>query len=137
MDYGINSMMGAFSPYSMYGMGGMYGMGNMYGMYGMGMMGMMPQTLAQYRNMQGLTKDVTTQQVSMMSQMNPIFGYNGEERTGFLKSLTGVGAQASSIFSPYSDENIGTTKQFAGNMAQMQMAMMMNPFAMGGMGMMI
>ena len=117
---------GANDPYSM------------YGMYGMGMMGMMgPQNLQQYKNMQNVTTDLRSNQVSWMSQINPIFGgFNNGQRTGFLKSMGNLQADATSVFSPYSNQNICNTKQMMNGMAQMQMQMMVNPFAMYGGGIM-
>jgi len=110
---------------------------SMYGMYGMGMYAMGPQNLQQYKNMQSVTNDVRTSQLSFAGKINPFLsGYNNGERTGFLKSLSGAQADATSVFSPYSNQNISQTKGFMNNMLAMQQNMMMNPFSMYGGGIM-
>lgn len=113
-----------YSPYSMYGMG-----------YGMGMYGMMmpPQNLEQYRNMQKVTTDLFANQASFAGKVNPLFsGFNNSERTNFSKSLNDYSVNSAKMFSPYSNENIDQTKDSMNAISQLQMQMMVNPFAMYG-----
>lgn len=110
-----------YSPYSMYGA---------YGMYGMGMV---PQNLEQYRNMQKVTTDLYANQASFAGKINPLFGsFNNSERTDFLKSYNNYSVDAVKMFSPYSNENVGQTRDSLGAMSQLQMQMAVNPFAMYG-----
>lgn len=110
------------SPVMSYGMCDPYMMG----------MGMYPQNLQQYKNMQGLSNDLRVSQVNFMGKVNPFFSVSKDDRLSFLKGFGNRQAEMSSIFSPYSDQNIGRTRQMMTSMNDCQMSMMMaNPFALG------
>jgi hypothetical protein len=114
-------MMNMYNPYMM-GMGGMY---NPYMMMGMG-----PQNLEQYRNMQKLSTEMMTKQINFMGQINPFFNTSQNQRLGFQKDIMNYQSDLSSIYSPYSKENIGATKGLMNATMDYQQSMMMNPMMM-------
>lgn len=121
-----------YNPYSMYGMSGMG--------YGMGMcgMGMVPQNLEQYRNMRKVTSDIYTDQISFAGKINPFLGgFSNSERTNTIKAVSNYSADMRNIFSPYSKENLGATKDYMSNISQLQMQMMASPFSIYGGGALI